>query len=260
MNAFRSRQLALLGVLIIALLVAMAGSQFLRGFLVPLTWGAPFYINPVYILVTLLYGGVGLLTTSGSGDGGWPWFAGLIGLWTFLVAFEDSILQWFVFQLGVATIGGRVNPIQMTAVAAAFGAAVLLHVNQIGRRLHEGLSDRGLDPRELADVERRSFEAGLGIVTRLVGIIAVASVVLFVGEFILGRTRIGLGALGILGGIVIVGVIAMLAYGLLRQGPVPGVVIESGREAPGDAGRETELREQTVPKDAGGARGRQRRP
>lgn len=243
MNAFRVRQLTLLAIMCIGLLVTLAGSQFLRGVLVPVTWGPPFYVNPLYLFTFAIWGGMGFLLTRGSGDGGWPWIAAMVGLWIFIVAFEDSILQWFVFQLGVATIGGRVNPIQMASAAATVGALILLHVNQLGRRLHEGLADRGLDPRELQEVERRTFEAGTGLVLRLVGLIAAAGFVLLVAEFILGRATVGLGAIGILGGLLIVGFISMLAYGALRKGPVPGVIIESGSEGPVDAGvYEQELR------------------
>lgn len=221
MNRFHQRQLALIAVVVGGLLAATAASGLLRGVLTPVAWSAPFYINPIYWFPFLFYGAIGLFTVFRADDHAWPWFVGFAGLWILLVAFEDSILQWFTFQLGIATIGGRINPIGVAASVVAMGAAILLHVNQLGRRLRNGFADRGLDPRELRQVEEQAWRLGLANVITIGGLTVAGAVALWIGEFALGRARIGIGALGILGGLLILSILAVMAYRLLKVGAGP---------------------------------------
>lgn len=218
---FAARQAGLLGLLILSILVATSASGVLGGTLLPLFVGAPIYLNPVILLAIILFGGLGLLTLLRAKDSGWPAFMLLLGLWSFVIAFEDSIIQWFTIQRGALLSGGRINVIQMTTIMVAFALGVQLHVNMLGRRLRIELSDRGLDKRELAAVEDQARQTSLRILMRLVPIIAVAAVVLFVAQFIVGGLRLGLGTIGILSGLVIVAVLIGFAFDLLRKGPVP---------------------------------------
>lgn len=218
MKAFHRRQFLLLGLIVVMLIVATAASALLRGVLTPVFWGKPFYINPYYLLLVLLVGGGGLFTVLRADDRGWPLFLGLLGLVALVLAFEDSILQWFVMQLRISTTGGRVNPVLITALLAAFALAVLLHVGQLGRRLRHGFVERGIDPRELTRVEERVFATGRSIALQLLGLGAAASVALFIGQVALGKARIGIGPLGILGGLLILSLLSVMAYRLLRTG------------------------------------------
>lgn len=221
MNAFHRKQIGLIFVVVVALIFSIAASGLLRGILQPIAWGPPIYINPIYWFPFLFYGAVGLFTVFRADDHAWPWFIGFVGLWILAVAFEDSILQWFTFQLGFSTIGGRVNPIGITASLVAMGAAILLHVNQLARGIRHGLAERGLDPRELRQIEEQAWRLGLSNVVTIAGFAAVGSVILWIGGFALGRARIGIGALGILGGLLILAIVSAMAYRLLHTGPAP---------------------------------------
>ena len=224
---------------IAALLVAFGTADVIGGAIVPPLVGAPYYLNPVILLALILYGVTGLATVFRTEDRGWPWFASLVGLWIFTVAVFDSLLQWFIFQVGIATSGGRVDPLQVAACMVALAATVMLHMGQLARRTRDGFAGRGLDPRELVELERRVDGEARGVVLRMVALTSAAGVVLFVAGIVLGRANLGIGALGILGGLVIITVISAMAFGALRRGPVPGLEdlgsapLESLDEPPG---------------------------
>lgn len=214
-----NRQLPFLLLVAGTLLLALAFSPLLRGVLWPIFWGSPFYLNPVITLALILYVGLGLVTTSSPNDQGWPFFMGLIGLWVFIIGFEFSIVQWLELQLGVRTIAARVHPILFVGCAAAIGAAILLHANQLARRLQTDLRQRGLDEEELERLEEESGRDARTIILNLVVLAGIASVVLWIADFLLGGTRLGLDVLGILAGLLIVSVILAYSYSILKQGP-----------------------------------------
>jgi hypothetical protein len=233
------RQWPLLLIVPTALVVMTASSWVARGLVLPLLWDWTFVLNPVVVLLYLLYGGIGLLIFTGSGDRGWPLYFGLVFLWIFAIAFVDmSIIQWFELQMGAITGGRRVNPVMMFSAAVAIAATILLHVNQLARRLHESLRARGVDAAELTVLEEESRREGQRLVSLLVGFAAIIAAVLWVGDFIFGRARLGLNVLGILSGLVLVSFFLVLVNRLLSRGPLDldaataGVV--SAHEVPPD--------------------------
>lgn len=213
------RQLPLLLLVAGTLLFAFAVSPLLGFILWPVFWASPFYLNPVITVAVVLYVGIGMVTANSANDQGWPFYMALIGLWVLLVGFEFSIVQWFELQAGVRTIAARVHPIVFAACAVAVGAAILLHGNQLARRLHTDLRERGLDPEELELLEQESSREARTIVINLLALVAVASVILWIADFLLAGTRLGLDVLGILAGLLIVSVILAYSYSILKQGP-----------------------------------------
>jgi hypothetical protein len=234
-KAFVQQQFGLIGAAVVALVVGFAASAFLRGLVNPPWVGEPFYLAPGIVFIACLLFGVGALTLLRAEDRGWPWFLAAIGILVFAIGFEDSIIQWFTIQMGLRTIGGRVNPIAITACLAAVGIALVLHANQLGRRLRLGLSDRGLDARELQEVEMRARMVAVWAAARIVGLGAALALGLFIAEYPLARARLGLNELGILGGILIVAVMVVMAYRILRRGPL-GVEEAHPRRRPPQGG------------------------
>ncbi len=216
------KQLPLLLMVAVALIVGLAASGIpaLREILTPVFWEHPFYLNPFITFTLMIYVGLGLVMVTGTGDQGWPWYLLLIGIWVFMIAFEYSIVQWFAIQGGLLLGGSHINPILFTAAAVAVGAAVLLHMNQLNRRLQSGLTQRGVDPEELHDVESHAGQQARVIVAQLVALIFAATLILWVADLIVGSTGLGLNVLGILAGLMVMSVLLAYSYAVLKKGPI----------------------------------------
>lgn len=226
------QQLPLLAGLAVTLLLAWASSNLLRPALIPLFWEPPFYVNPLVTLTFVIYTGLGLVLLSGQGDQGWPFFAGLVGIWFFVVGFEFSIVQWFLIQGGILTSARWVNIPLYIMCAAALGIVILLHTNQLRRRLFNDLRQRGVEQDQLMELDRESHRESRSIILRLVGLAAIATVVLWIGDWILGRTRLGLDVLGILVGLLIMSGLLAYSFIVLKKGQT----VEGGSTSSAPAG------------------------
>ncbi|MBW3582912.1 MAG: hypothetical protein KY455_07425 [Euryarchaeota archaeon] len=222
-SSFIGRQLLLIGGVIVALVVGQTLSDFVGRLTYPILIPEFPYLYGTTLLATVVFGIVGLFTVLRSRDTGWPIFLLFVGLWIFAFALFDSILQWFVFQTGKGSSGGRVNVLAITAYMAALGFAILIHMNQVARRLKAFFAERGVDTEELAGVEGRVRLTAHKVVWPLVGVIAASSVVLLVGELVLGRATLGSGGLGIMAGLAVILVLATLVFRALSEEP-EGVV------------------------------------
>lgn len=216
------RQLPLLLLVAFALIVALAtsGLEAMREILRPVFWEHPFYLNPFITFTLLIYVGLGLVMLTGTGDQGWPWYILLIGIWVFVIAFEYSIVQWFAIQAGALFGGSHINPVQFTAITVAVGAAILLHVNQLNRRLYNGLTQRGVDTEELQNIEQEAGHQARAIVVQLVGLLFAATLILWLADLIVGSTGLGLNVLGILAGLLVMSVLLAYSYAVLKKGPI----------------------------------------
>jgi hypothetical protein len=205
----------------VSLLVAFGASpvfgEFLWG---ALFWDHPFYINPLITLTFLIYVGLGLALTSGTGDSGIPVYYVLVGLWVLLATLEYSLISWFEIQQGILTSARRVNILAFAGCIIAIGATALLHMNQLHRRLHNELKNRGVEEQELQVLEPFAESGSRMIVVRLVGLALGATLVLWFADLIIGRTRIGLDVLGILIAVIIMAGLLLYSYTVLRKGPL----------------------------------------
>lgn len=217
--SFYAQQAMLLGGVVVSIVIAALASDVLRGYLLPIIVPGRPFLNPVILAVVIFYAILGLFTVFRRSDRGWPVFASFVGLAVFLVAAEDMIHQFFIFQGAIQTVGGRVNPVAITASVAAFAFTVLLHQNQVAQRLRALFEDRGIDAREIRPVTMHMRALAHRVAWPLVAAAGGASVVLFVVGAVVRNTGVGLGGLGILGGLVFVLAIGTMVYRLLSAGP-----------------------------------------
>lgn len=205
------RHLVLLCLVAVCLGFVIAGSAFVR---VQDMWPTPKAPWLDFRLV-LLFGltlGIGFLTTFRRAAKSFPVFLGFVMFVGFVFSFEDAILNWFVFQGGIATEGGRINILQMTGMAASLAAAFIVRQNALAYDAEKDLRARGVPEPELRNFDLRMLAAARTPAIAAVGGVAALAILAQLVEWSIGDTRIGIPKLDLVLGALFAGSFVFFVY------------------------------------------------
>jgi hypothetical protein len=208
------RHLVLLCLVAVCLGFVIAGSSFVR---LRDVWPTPkaAWLDFRIVLVLGLTVTLGFLTTFRRAAKSFPVFLGYVMLVGVIFSFEDAILNWFVFGGGIATVGGRINILQMTGMAASFAAAFIVRQNALAYDAEKDLRARGVPEHELRNFDLRMLGAARAPAVAAVGGVAALAVLAQLVEWAFGDARIGIPKLDLMIGALFAGGFVFAVYRFL---------------------------------------------